>query len=137
MILALLAASAGFVAASTTFPGGRFDLPAGCTAPPKIETQIDVFLGKIACAGSTVEIFVFGGAGWPQPCPKGPATGKAVELRSLSGARIVWCKLPNRSGRQEMLVDLGVAALTAQVRSIEDVFLVLRVAAGFSTRPSE
>ena len=137
MILALLAAFVGNVAASTTLPGGRLDLPPGCTAPPKIETQIDSFVGKIACAGSTVELFVSGGAAWPQPCPNGPATGKAVELRSLSGARIVWCKLPSRSGRQQMLVDLGVASLTAEVRSIEDVFLVLRVAAGFSTRPGE
>ena len=118
------------------FPGGRIDLPKGCTGPDRIRIAVDAFAGQIGCSNNELSIQVFGSTIAGPACEVAQAAGDAVSIRSRSGSPLVVCtyeeKGEARRGSKLMIVDLGVGWLTADIKRPQDVVVLLQVATGFS-----
>jgi hypothetical protein len=117
----------------TVLPGGSIQAPLGCTAPAEIKELIDAFLGSVECPKQRLSMTVFGGAMVGDACS---SKESQVTLQSSKGRAFVMCATQRRAaggGRviKELVIDVGRAHILAEVRSPEDVLLVLQLALSF------
>jgi hypothetical protein len=126
MILLLLA----LVALSTTsifkIPGGSLELPAGCQAPDVL-IGIDSSVGFIGCGQGKAVIRFSDFAMGSNVCPQ----IDRISLQSRFGAPFQVCGLWPKSADgtlQTMAVDLGLGALTMEIKSPDDVLLLMQIA---------
>ena len=123
LLLALVAFSATSI---FKIPGGSLELPAGCQAPDVL-IGVDSSVGFIGCGQGKAVIrfsdFVMG----PTVCPQ----TERISLQSRFGAPFQVCGLRPKGADgalQSMVVDLGLGALTMEIKSPEDVLLLMQIA---------
>ena len=105
--------------------GGSLDLPPGCVAPDVV-MGIDSSMGFIRCKEKSTIDFEDSALA-PSPC----TTPEGVSLQSQSGAPLRVCirSRADAKGRVEwMLVDLGLGVLRMEIKSSQDVLLLLKIA---------